>query len=431
MVTKDGEVTTTDFTYTGLTLRKLSGAKTQGETSESWSITYLYDEYGKPYAGVYRDTTGVPANWPAPVVFGLVITDRGDVVSLLDANGDPFAAYRYDAWGSPLGPGTDGATGMWWQATASITDANLAKTISERQVLRYAGYCFDSESGLYYLSARHYDPTTRQFLSKDLSRNDGEQSAYQYCLGNPVGLVDPTGLRTWGMDLVQNAVARARSVVSWRTFYREERYRQASESAQNRRISGTAGPNVGVRPSDRGAITVPFPRKGDPVGDMTLSLAAQLVTDMGRLLDMQKSPDQYPDYSSGLGGRNRAQNFFWKQVDRHGVWDMIDTPTGHGVDEPIFKFNDVEMSLEQWGNYAIGARAVAAGVPLWQIKEASQVVEFYRGVSSLCQGKGFPFGVEDEAIDQVYIELGYSQGQNLMKYVEPCQQNSAWRGYGP
>jgi hypothetical protein len=27
---------------------------------------------------------------------------------------------------------------------------------------------------------------TRQFLSKDLSRNDGEQSAYQYCFGNPV-----------------------------------------------------------------------------------------------------------------------------------------------------------------------------------------------------------------------------------------------------
>jgi RHS repeat-associated protein len=60
-------------------------------------------------------------------------------------------------------------------------------------VLRYAGYCYDSESGLYYLSARHYDPATRQFLSKDLSRNDGEQSAYGYCLGNPVKFVDPTG----------------------------------------------------------------------------------------------------------------------------------------------------------------------------------------------------------------------------------------------
>jgi len=47
---------------------------------------------------------------------------------------------------------------------------------------------------LYYLSARSYDPKTHQFLSKDLSRNDGEQSAYQYCTGNPVNRVDPTGL---------------------------------------------------------------------------------------------------------------------------------------------------------------------------------------------------------------------------------------------
>ena len=56
-----------------------------------------------------------------------------------------------------------------------------------------ASYCYDSESGLCYLSARSYDPVTRQFLSKDLTRNDGEQSSYQYCGGNPVCRVDPSG----------------------------------------------------------------------------------------------------------------------------------------------------------------------------------------------------------------------------------------------
>jgi RHS repeat-associated protein len=193
--------TTTDFTYTGLTLHKLEAEQKQaGTTLAKWTITYLYDEYGKPYASVYRDTTGEPANWPAPVVFGLVTTDRGDVVELLDASGEPFAAYRYDAWGNPLGAGTDGAAGMWWQTTALITDVNLAEAIAQRQVLRYAGYCYDSESGLCYLSARHYDPVSRQFLSKDLSRNDGEQSAYQYCLGNPVGLVDPSGYKPLSED---------------------------------------------------------------------------------------------------------------------------------------------------------------------------------------------------------------------------------------
>jgi RHS repeat-associated protein len=203
-----GQETTTDFTYTGLTLHKLSATQTGGTATASWTITYLYDEYGKPYAGVYRDTTSTETP-PAPVFFGMITTDRGDVVELLDKDGEPFAAYRYDAWGNPLGAGTDGAVGMWWKTTASITDVNVAKAIAQRQVLRYAGYCYDSESGLYYLSARHYDPVTRQFLSKDLSRNDGEQSAYQYCLGNPILNVDPTGLAPWWLHRIGSAFASA------------------------------------------------------------------------------------------------------------------------------------------------------------------------------------------------------------------------------
>jgi RHS repeat-associated protein len=208
VVDKAGAQTTTDFTYTGLTLHKLSATQAGGTAPENWTITYLYDEYGKPYAGVYRS----PTDSTTPITFGLVTTDCGDVVELLDADGSPFAAYRYDAWGNPLGAGTGGATGMWWQTTALITDANVAKAISERQVLRYAGYCYDSESGLYYLSARHYDPVSRQFLSKDLSRNDGEQSAYQYCLGNPVGLVDPTGLEAWYRHFWNGARSVGRAV---------------------------------------------------------------------------------------------------------------------------------------------------------------------------------------------------------------------------
>ena len=121
----------------------------------------------------------------------MVTTDRGDVVELLDAAGNPFAAYRYDAWGNPQGSGNVG-TGIWSQATTLIS-SSISTDIANRQVLRYAGYTYDSESGLYYVSARSYDPKTRQFLSKDLSRNDGEESAYQYCAGNPVAQVDPTG----------------------------------------------------------------------------------------------------------------------------------------------------------------------------------------------------------------------------------------------
>jgi RHS repeat-associated protein len=190
VVSTAGLVTTTDYAYEGLTLHSLKATQTGGASPKSWSVSYLYDESGDLYGGLYRD----PAETSTPVFFGVVTTDRGDVVELLDANGSPFAAYRYDAWGNPQGTGNL-ATGIWTQTTSLITDPALAADIATRQVLRYATYCYDAENGMYYLSARHYDPGTRQFLSKDLSRNDGEESAYQYCAGNPVKNVDPTGYK--------------------------------------------------------------------------------------------------------------------------------------------------------------------------------------------------------------------------------------------
>ncbi|MBE0418166.1 MAG: RHS repeat-associated core domain-containing protein [Coriobacteriia bacterium] len=70
----------------------------------------------------------------------------------------------------------------------------MAAAIAARQPLRYAGYAYDAHSATYYLSQRHYDPATMRFLTKDPARDDGEESAYQYCAGDPVGKVDPTGL---------------------------------------------------------------------------------------------------------------------------------------------------------------------------------------------------------------------------------------------
>jgi RHS repeat-associated protein len=69
-----------------------------------------------------------------------------------------------------------------------------AEAIAQRNLLRYAGYVYDAHCGLYYLQRRHYDPLTRQFLSRDPLRADGDESPYQYCGGNPVAATDPWGL---------------------------------------------------------------------------------------------------------------------------------------------------------------------------------------------------------------------------------------------
>jgi RHS repeat-associated protein len=118
------------------------------------------------------------------VPFLMVTTDRGDVRELLDEGGAGFAHYTYDPWGKPT---------AILNARTSTIDTDTALAIASRQPLRYASYTFDESSGLYYCSRRYYDPVVAAFISKDPARADGEESAYQYCGGDPVGKTDPSG----------------------------------------------------------------------------------------------------------------------------------------------------------------------------------------------------------------------------------------------
>jgi RHS repeat-associated protein len=178
VVSTTGATTDTSWTYQGLSVLSLAATRSAGLES-TWTITYLYDSEDRPYAGVYRSAAS------KATTFHLVTNAHGDVLALTDVVGSPFASYRYDAYGRDLGALAPGG---------GTVSASLALSIASRQPLRYAGYVYDSESALYYLSARHYDPATFQFLQKDPAKADGEESAYQYCGGDPVGATDPSGL---------------------------------------------------------------------------------------------------------------------------------------------------------------------------------------------------------------------------------------------
>ena len=61
----------------------------------------------------------------------------------------------------------------------------------------YAGYVYDSETGLYYLNARMYDPVTARFLQEDSYTGDPNDplslNLYTYCHNEPIMYTDPTG----------------------------------------------------------------------------------------------------------------------------------------------------------------------------------------------------------------------------------------------
>ncbi|WHY01333.1 DNRLRE domain-containing protein [Neobacillus sp. DY30] len=105
---------------------------------------------------------------------------QGDIIGLINGSGSQVVSYQYDAWGN----------------STSIS-GTLKDTIGKLNPYRYRGYRYDSETGLYYLNARYYNPEWGRFLNADsfggqlvalLSHN-----VFAYGLNNPVMMVDPTG----------------------------------------------------------------------------------------------------------------------------------------------------------------------------------------------------------------------------------------------
>ena len=126
---------------------------------------------------------------------------RGDVELIYGGSGVVLARYTYDSWGN----------------TISIKDGNGEEITDPTNIallnpIRYRGYYYDSETGLYYLQSRYYDPTTCRFVNADgyVSTGQGLLSSnmFAYCGNNPFNCKDPTG-QVWEtiFDIVSLAVS--------------------------------------------------------------------------------------------------------------------------------------------------------------------------------------------------------------------------------
>ena len=168
------------FTYDG-----------QGRRISKNSLTFFYDSNGniiKQSNGLefFYDFEGVVACKHNGNTYIYVTDAQGNVIALIDNNGNTVVEYLYDAWGNHKVVDENGD-----EITSSTHIGNL-------NPFRYRGYYYDTETGLYFLQTRYYDPEVGRFLNRDsVQYADPETinglNLYAYCLNNPVEYADPTG----------------------------------------------------------------------------------------------------------------------------------------------------------------------------------------------------------------------------------------------
>ena len=111
---------------------------------------------------------------------------QGNIAAILDSNGNIVVEYKYDSWGNHAVLDANGA------------DIASATHIGNLNPFRYRGYYYDTETGLYFLKTRYYDPEVGRFITiDDISYIDPETinglNLYAYCGNNPVIYTDPEG----------------------------------------------------------------------------------------------------------------------------------------------------------------------------------------------------------------------------------------------
>jgi RHS repeat-associated protein len=109
----------------------------------------------------------------------------GNVVFLLDSNGNGLERYTYDAFGTP---------------TVTDWDGNNPRSYSwYGNRFMFTGREYYPELGLYDFRNRFYHPGLGRFLQSDPTRFDaGDANLFRYCGGDPVNGSDPFGLHDLG-----------------------------------------------------------------------------------------------------------------------------------------------------------------------------------------------------------------------------------------
>ena len=197
---------TWNYTYdaNGMRTSRSNGTKTYNYVYNGSQLTQmtvgndtLYFTYGAlgPTTVTWNGTT-----------YYYALNGQGDVTGIFDGNGNLVVLYNWDnAWGYNPAP-----------------EGTMAATLGTLNPLRYRGYVYDTETGLYYVSSRYYDPEIGRWINADNQLSTGSDltgiNLFAYCGNNPVNRIDPDGhawkdVKNWFSNTWNNIKKTAKQIV--------------------------------------------------------------------------------------------------------------------------------------------------------------------------------------------------------------------------
>jgi RHS repeat-associated protein len=182
----------------------------QAENGVWGTSTYLYDPLGHRKQKVVGVNTATSVATDFVLAGGQEIADyyetsatwrltvRGagglPLVTVVPAAGggsEEIVYVHHDVKGSTVALTVPGSSG----AADTYTYSEYGQPQSGSwMAYEYAGYRYDSETGLYYMPARYYSPALGRFVQADPVGFRGGMNLYAYAGNDPVNLMDPMGL---------------------------------------------------------------------------------------------------------------------------------------------------------------------------------------------------------------------------------------------
>ncbi|WP_438498560.1 RHS repeat domain-containing protein, partial [Paenibacillus sp. IHBB 3054] len=178
-VTKGGKATSFQYYADGMRYLKTNG-NTQTQVNYNFQGQVISEE--KIVSGVFveqanfvrGDRVLVKKDKKASKDYYYLYNGHGDVVQIVNTSGEVVNNYTYDEWGN---------------ITSQVEGTSNS--------FKYTGEVYDTETGLYYLRARYYDPSIGRFINEDTYEgqidNPLSLNLYTYVSNNPLIYTDPTG----------------------------------------------------------------------------------------------------------------------------------------------------------------------------------------------------------------------------------------------